>query len=92
MKTIADIRIGSKLHPDGLQFKRRVTLALSCRGADLTGVDEARRMILYFNGAAGIWEPVPGSAPDPPAKAVSAPLFKLKSSPMVSSLHGGTLR
>ncbi len=51
----------SELEPHGLIFNRAVTLKLSYKDAVLTGVNEDRLRIWYYNDNAGVWELVGGT-------------------------------
>lgn len=67
--------VSAELGPHGLRFKRQVWFTLSYRGADLTGVDEGKLGIFYYNDDTGVWEPIVGSIVDKVHQRVSAPLW-----------------
>jgi hypothetical protein len=74
MKVTRFGQVTAELGPDGRKFKKPVWLKLSYKGADLTGIDESKLVILYMNEDLGVWEVVEGSIVDTVKKRVSAPL------------------
>lgn len=68
--------VTAELHPEGVTFKKPVWLSLSYKGADLTGIDESKLVILYLNEnlEPPVWEVVEGSVVDVQKKTVGAPL------------------
>jgi len=61
----------SELGPHGLIFNRPVTIKLSYKDAVLTGVNEDRLRIWYYNDNTGVWELIGGTV-DKKLKTVKA--------------------
>jgi len=68
--------VTAELHPEGVHFKKPVWLTLSYKGADLTGIDESKLVIMYLNESMEppVWEVIDGSVVDTQKKTVGAPL------------------
>ena len=61
----------SELGPHGLIFNRPVTIKLSYKDAVLTGVNEDRLRVWYYNDNTGVWELIGGTV-DKKLKTVKA--------------------
>ena len=72
----------------GLVFEKPVTVTMSYRDADLSGIDASSIRIGYFNEKTGEWESVVGTV-DPVNMTVTAKLYHFSAYGLISDDAGG---